>query len=124
MIKQLICIRCPIGCALEATIESGVISKVTGNSCPRGADYAQSECLNPQRMVTSVVPVSNGQWEMLPVKSRSEVPKNKVQECVACLRGISVAAPIRTGQVILTNAAGTGVDFIATRTVAARPLTP
>jgi CxxC motif-containing protein len=124
MIKQLICIRCPLGCALRANIEDGVIISVSGNTCPRGADYAASECLNPKRMITSAIPVSNGQWEMLPLKSSCEVPKDKVQECVRCLRGLNVRAPVRAGQVILANVAGTGADFIATRSVAARPEAP
>jgi CxxC motif-containing protein len=120
MIKQLICIRCPMGCALQASIEDGAMVSVSGNTCPRGADYAAGECLSPKRMVTSVTPVNNGQWEMLPLKSSREVPKDKVRECVDCLRGLSVQAPVRIGQVVLANAAGTGADFIAARSVGAR----
>jgi CxxC motif-containing protein len=117
MIRQLICIGCPLGCNLTVSIEEGSIRQVTGNHCPRGADYAHSECLHPKRMVTSTVPVSNGQWETLPVKTREEVPKDKVLACVACLQGVRVQAPVRMGEVVLTNAAGTGVDFIAARHV-------
>jgi CxxC motif-containing protein len=75
-------------------------------------------------MVTSVVPVNNGQWEMLPVKSSCEVPKDKVRECVDCLRGLSVRAPVRGGQVILADVAGTGADFIAARAIGVKTLTP
>jgi CxxC motif-containing protein len=35
----------------------------------------------------------------------------------ACLKDVTAAAPVRIGDVILENAAGTGVPVIATRNV-------
>ena len=49
--KELICIVCPRGCHL--TIDEN--KNVTGNSCPRGVQYAINEVTNPMRMLTSTV---------------------------------------------------------------------
>jgi CxxC motif-containing protein len=51
--KQLNCINCPLGCLLTVTLEDGKITKVTGNTCPRGEKYAHQELTDPQRMLTS-----------------------------------------------------------------------
>lgn len=45
--RNLTCIVCPMGCALEVVIENGQVVSVTGNTCPRGAAYAKSECVHP-----------------------------------------------------------------------------
>ena len=34
--RQLTCIGCPMGCQLTATLEGGVVTAVTGNTCKRG----------------------------------------------------------------------------------------
>lgn len=47
---NLICITCPKGCHL--TVDEGNDYAVTGNSCPRGAEYARNELLHPVRMIT------------------------------------------------------------------------
>ena len=46
--KNFVCIRCPLGCALTAEEKNGEIV-VTGNSCPRGREYAVSEMTDPVR---------------------------------------------------------------------------
>lgn len=47
---SLICITCPKGCHLTVDEENDYA--VTGNSCPRGAEYARNELLHPVRMIT------------------------------------------------------------------------
>lgn len=32
--KVFHCIMCPMGCELRATVEDGVVLRVTGNQCP------------------------------------------------------------------------------------------
>ena len=60
-----------------------------------------------------------GTADMVSVKTRDDVPKGKIFECVQALKGLTVQAPVRIGDVILSNAAGTGVDIIATKGVEA-----
>ena len=52
-IRELTCIGCPMGCQLRATLEDGVVTAVTGNTCPRGDAYARKECVHPERTVTT-----------------------------------------------------------------------
>ncbi len=49
---ELTCITCPMGCQLTATLENGTVTDVTGNNCPRGAQYAREELTTPMRMLT------------------------------------------------------------------------
>lgn len=73
--KQLNCINCPMGCLLTVTLEDGKVVKVEGNTCPRGETYAHQELTDPQRMLTSTVRVEGGALPLLPVVSKSTLPK-------------------------------------------------
>ena len=63
------------------------------------------------------VAVVDGKYKTLPIKTSCAVPKDKVMECIACLRGLKITAPVRMGQVMLAKVAGTNADFIATRSI-------
>ena len=115
--RELICIGCPLGCPVTVTMEEGQVVKVEGNTCKRGDDYARKEVTNPTRIVTSTVTVEGGKDVTVSVKTRSDVPKGKIFECVKSLKGIVVKAPVHIGDVIVANAADTGVDMIATSNV-------
>lgn len=39
--RELICIGCPMGCALEVSIAEDGSIKVAGNTCGRGDSYAR-----------------------------------------------------------------------------------
>lgn len=117
--RELICIGCPMGCPVTVELEGGEIVNVTGHTCKRGDVYARKEVTNPTRIVTSTVMVEGGTADMVSVKTRDDVPKGKIFECVQALKGLTVQAPVRIGDVILSNAAGTGVDIIATKGVEA-----
>ncbi|MDF2487278.1 MAG: hypothetical protein K0R46_3446, partial [Herbinix sp.] len=49
----------------------------------------------------------------------SDIPKDKIGECIAALRGVTVTAPVHIGDVILENAADTNINVIATKNVKA-----
>ena len=70
------------------------------------------------RVVTSSVPVTgNPAHHMVSVKTKGDVPKAKVRAVVDALKGLTVESPVAIGDVVLADAAGTGVDIIATRNV-------
>ena len=117
--RELICIGCPMGCPVTVELEGGEIVNVTGHTCKRGDVYARKEVTNPTRIVTSTVMVEGGTADMVSVKTRDDVPKGKIFECVQALKGLTVHAPVRIGDVILSDAAGTGVDIIAAKGVEA-----
>lgn len=123
--QELICIGCPLGCPLTVTTEQTAkgaitVTAVTGNTCPRGDKYARKEVTNPTRIITSTVAVRGGTSAMVNVKTATDIPKEKIFECMEALKGIEVSAPVRIGDVILPNVAGTSVDMIAARNVMER----
>lgn len=115
--RELICIGCPLGCTLTVEQEAGKEIKVTGNTCPRGAEYARKEVTNPSRTVTTTVRVKHGEIACIPVKTAREIPKDKIKDCIRELKNIEVMAPICIGAVIIDNIAGTTVQVVATKTV-------
>ena len=48
MIRKMTCIVCPNGCELEAEIVDGKCISVSGNLCPKGAQYAAQEVEAPK----------------------------------------------------------------------------
>ena len=114
---NLICIGCPLGCPLTVEMEGNEVKSVAGNTCPRGDAYARKELTNPTRIVTSTVRVNGGRLAMVSVKTESDIPKGKIFDCVKALRDVEVQAPVKIGDVIVENVAGTGVNVIATKNV-------
>ena len=114
---NLICIGCPLGCPLTVEMEGSEVKAVSGNTCPRGDAYARKEMTNPTRIVTSTVRVAGGRLAMVSVKTASDIPKGKIFDCVKALKDVEVKAPVKIGDVIVENVAGTGVNIIATKTV-------
>ena len=114
---NLICIGCPLGCPLTVEMEGNEVKSVSGNTCPRGDAYAKKELTNPTRIVTSTVRVAGGKLAMVSVKTESDIPKGKIFECVKALKDVEVIAPVKIGDVIVENVAGTGVNIIATKNV-------
>ena len=115
--RELICIGCPLGCPITVEISQGEVLSVTGNTCPNGDKYARKEVTDPRRTVTSTVAVTGGEIPVVSVKTASDIPKNKISDCMLQLNNVHIAAPVQIGDVILKNVADTGVDVVATRTV-------
>ena len=114
MERKITCILCPRGCAMTVTGELGNLH-VSGNTCPKGLEYAINECTNPVRTVTSTIRVSDRKDTMVSVKTASPVPKEKMMEVMAALRSITVSAPVKIGDVVLTGVYGT--DIIVTKEI-------
>ncbi len=114
---KLICIGCPLGCPLEADVDGGKVLSVSGHSCKNGEKYAHKELTSPTRIVTSTVRVQGGRLPVVSVKTASDIPKEKIFACVQALKEIEILAPVKIGDMVLSNVAGTGVDVIATKEV-------
>ena len=113
--KELICIVCPKGCHLKVDEQNGYA--VTGNACPRGAEYGKSELMHPTRVLTSTVKVQGGLHRRLPVKTSAPIPKGLLMEAVRVLDTVQLEVPVAMGQVVVHNVLGTGVDVVATRSM-------
>ena len=115
--RELICIGCPMGCPLKVEMDNGEVVSVSGNTCKRGDDYARKEVTHPTRIVTSTVAVTGGDIAMVSVKTQNDIPKEKIMDIMKSIEDIKVEAPVHIGDVIVANAADTGVNIIATKDI-------
>lgn len=116
-VRNLTCINCPMGCALTVEMDGDEVISVSGNTCPRGEAYGRKEVTNPTRIVTSTVRVTGGAADMVSVKTKQDIPKGKIFECVKALKDVEVQAPVHIGDVIVADVAGTGAAIVATKSV-------
>lgn len=115
--KDLICIGCPLGCAITVMTDQEKVINITGHTCKRGEEYARKEVQNPTRIVTSVVCVESRTEKMLPVKTKRDIPKGKIFDVMEQLRTVRVKAPVGIGDTVLEDAAHTGVSVVATKEI-------
>ena len=102
---ELTCIRCPIGCMLTVTENQDGTIGVTGNTCSRGEEYGKKETKDPTRTVTSTMKVKNGIRPVVPVKTKGDIPKGKIADCMEALKRAEAEAPVRIGDILLKNVA-------------------
>lgn len=114
--KEFVCIVCPSSCRLAVSEKDGEIS-VAGNGCKRGIEHGISEYTNPMRMLTSTVAIAGGTLPRLPVIATAEVPKAKLGECLDRIYATGATAPVKCGDVLISDICGTGVDIIASRSM-------
>ena len=113
--RELVCINCPMGCMLTATMTENGLS-VTGNTCPRGEKYANEELTHPTRTLTTTLRVENREGKYVPVKTNGPISKEKLFEAMKVLSDVKVKAPVKTGDVVFPSLLGEA-DVIATGTV-------
>ena len=111
--KELICIVCPRGCHLSVDEENGYA--VSGNNCPRGAEYGSRELRAPVRTVTSTVKIEGAIYRRCPVRTSEAIPKSLMMDVMKEIEGITAVSPVKRGQVLIENLLGTGADLIVTK---------
>lgn len=111
MTRNMTCIVCPMGCSITVETEDGIIQNISGNSCPRGAQYAKSECTNPTRTVTTTAMGSDGY--PIPVKTDRPIPKDKIRECMDIINRIVVDVPVKIGDVAAKDVFGSNIVVTA-----------
>ena len=110
--KMLRCVVCPIGCPITAVLdENGKILSVTGNTCPRGKAYAESELTHPVRTLTSTVFTADGR--KLPVRTSAPIGKELLFPAMAEIHKLRAALPVSRGDVIVRDFMASGADLIA-----------
>lgn len=118
MKRQMICVSCPIGCTLAVELSNeGEFLSVTGNGCKRGLQYAESECTNPVRVLTTTMRVNGGALAVVPVKTSIPIAKGKMFDCMQVINAEIVDAPIKTGDILINNICDTKADIVATNDV-------
>ena len=110
--RTLTCIVCPVGCELEAEINDGKVTGVSGASCKRGTVYANEETTAPKRMLTTTVAYRGG--PPVPVKTSRPIPKESLFEALEVIKALKLKQPPRYGEVIIKNILGSGADVAVT----------
>lgn len=114
--KQLTCIVCPMGCRLEIALENGKVTSVTGNTCPRGKKYAETELTAPMRTLTSTVKIDGKREKLMPVKT-TPMPKQNMAKAMELINKMELHAPIKAGEILAHDLTHEGVDLIAGKTI-------
>lgn len=117
------CTTCPSECALTVEVArdaTGALraTSVQGNRCPRGKAFAEQEITCPMRILTTTVVVEGGDERLLPVRTTKPIPRSLHIKAMEAVRHASVEAPVRMGDVVLSDVLGTGVDLVASMDVA------
>ncbi|MDR2708610.1 MAG: DUF1667 domain-containing protein, partial [Elusimicrobiota bacterium] len=58
----------------------------------------------------------------VPVKTKIDIPKNKIFEAMKTLQNLPLKAPTEIGDIAVKNVAETGIDFVVTRKLKAKNL--
>ncbi|MCG2825618.1 MAG: DUF1667 domain-containing protein [Thermoplasmatales archaeon] len=68
-------------------------------------------------MLTSAVIFFGADLPIVSVKTLHPIPKEKLFNVLAEIKRTAVKAPIKSGDIVIKNAADTGVDIVSTKTV-------
>lgn len=117
MTKEMVCVVCPVSCRMTVEINEAGDIFVSGNKCKRGPAYAEKELTNPTRKVSTTVKIKGAMHLRLPVKSDQEVPKALLLDVVKALDDIDVSSPVAMGEIVAKDVLGTGINFVATRSL-------
>lgn len=102
------CVVCPNGCRLRYAEDGGV----SGARCPRGVAYAKQERTDPRRTLTLTMRTRNG--KLVPVRTCSPIPKDRIMEAVQRLKAIDLPArDYRCGERVLDDLMGSAVIVTA-----------
>jgi len=112
---EFICVTCPVGCTIRATVEGGELVAFQGQACKRGEAFVREELTAPRRMLTTTVAVRGGRLPLLPVHSSAPLPRALLLPAATLLRQVQVEAPIEEGQVVVENVLDSGIDMLASR---------
>lgn len=118
MIRQFDCIVCPMSCHIEVEMKDlQEITKVSGNSCPRGEAYVRQEVICPMRMLTTTVRIHDAIHPLLPVITSQSVPRDKLFDIMELCKTLEVHAPVHEHQILVHNIADSGADLLASRSM-------
>lgn len=112
--KDIRCIVCPTGCLVHVENINGELI-IEGHSCKRGEEYAREEFIAPKRILTTTIRVENGFLPLVPVRSDTPIPKEKLQETLEEIAKKKVKAPIKMGDVLIKKVLGLDTNIIASR---------
>lgn len=123
-VRHFHCTTCPSECSLsvEVSIDGTGTARavsVQGNRCKRGRIFAEQEITRPMRILATTVVVDGGDEHLLPVRTAQPIPRDLHMRAMEDIRHAHVTAPVRMGDIVMSDLLGTGVDLVASMDVAA-----
>ena len=118
--KTLVCIVCPNGCDAEIMMEDGQevkILSIDGCACDKGKEWVEQELTNPMRTIASGIPVEQGDFKLVSVRTDALIPLGKIFDVMTVIKQKKAKAPVTIGDILIPNPAGTACNIIATRNV-------
>ena len=122
MLREFTCIICPNGCEITAGVEDNQIVSIEGALCPKGEAYVNQELTDPRRNIATSVLVKGGELPLASVRLTNPIPKARIFDAMAEIRGIAVEAPVEAGTVVIRGILGLESDVIVTKGVERRQL--
>jgi CxxC motif-containing protein len=111
MNKEFICIVCPRGCRVRVD-DAG---HITGNQCPRGKTYVQTELQAPTRILTTTVKTIFKGQPRVSCKTDQPIPKDKIFESMRVINQYVLKEPMPIGSVIISNLLNTNANVVLTK---------
>lgn len=109
--KEITCIVCPNGCLLKYDEKNKTVS---GNTCKRGEAFFLQELKEPKRTIATTVKTIFKECPVLPCRVTSDIPKDKIFDCMKEINKVVIKKKLKRGDVIIKNILNLGVDVIAT----------
>ncbi|MBR3058816.1 MAG: FAD-dependent oxidoreductase [Clostridiales bacterium] len=105
--RRMTCIICPRGCQLSVVLSDPPV--VSGNSCPRGEEYAIAEVTHPMRTLTTTIRIrkDDGTLSRISVKSKGEIPKEELFELAEKIHHTIIDAPVKVGDEVIAGVIAT-----------------
>ena len=122
MLREFTCIICPNGCEITAGVEDNQIVSIEGALCPKGEAYVNQELTDPRRNIATSVLVKGGELPLASVRLTNPIPKARIFDAIAEIRGVAVDAPVEAGAVVIKGILGLDRDVIVTKGVGRREL--
>lgn len=122
MLREFTCIICPNGCEITAGVEDNQIVSIEGALCPKGEAYVNQELTDPRRNIATSVLVKGGELPLASVRLTNSIPKARIFDAMAEIRGVAVDAPVEAGTVVIKGILGLDSDVIVTKGVGKREM--
>lgn len=117
MKRTFTCIVCPNGCEIEAEYSGTQVLAISGNLCPKGADYVTQELVDPRRTIATSVIVRGGELPLTSVRLTGAIPKDRIFDAMREINKITLTAPVQIGDVVIKGLLGYDSDVIVTKNV-------
>jgi CxxC motif-containing protein len=88
---------------------------ISGNQCPRGKTYVQTELKAPTRILTTTVKTIFKGQPRVSCKTDQAIPKEKIFDCMRVINQYILRETLPIGSVIIPDILKTGANVVLTK---------